>query len=187
MASTEISSSRFTQLDPTTIFGLKSPDFVDRDELAIIVRPLSSPRAAKRVRVIAGLAEWQKNKAIRYIDENVEKNIKVEDIASLVKLSASRFSKAFKVSFGRAPYDYVLSRRIEAAKFMILCTEEPLSQVAHACGLSDQAHLSKVFKRLIGVTPLKYRRAGTRARSALSAHATIWMRLAESHEASVKA
>jgi AraC family transcriptional regulator len=109
-------------------------------------------------RKVAGLSDWQKNKIARYIDENIDGCLRVEDLGSQVRLSASRFSKGFKESFGRSPYDYVLLRRVEAAKYLIASTNEPLSQIAQACGLSDQAHLSKIFKRMVGVTPLRWRR-----------------------------
>jgi len=109
---------------------------------------------------VSGLAPWQINKITRYIAENIDTGLRVRDIANQVRLSVSRFSKGFKVSFGRSPYDYVLAQRVETAKWMITSTNEPLSQIAHACGLSDQAHLSKVFKRFVGTTPLKWRKTG---------------------------
>lgn len=134
-----------------------------------------------RGRTVAGLAEWQKNKIMRYIDDNVESCIRVQELGAQVRLSASRFSKGFKVSFGKSPYDYVLARRIEAAKYLITCTDEPLSQIAQACGLSDQAHLSKVFKRLVGVTPLNWRRRHASG-SAVPVASQPWSRLAQSSE-----
>jgi len=109
-------------------------------------------------KVTSGLSEWQRKKIVRYVDENIDTRLRVSDLSEQVRLSVSRFSKGFNVTFGRPPYDYVLSRRIEAAKYLIASTPEPLSQIAHACGLSDQAHLSKVFKRLVGTTPLKWRK-----------------------------
>ncbi len=113
---------------------------------------------AFKEKVTSGLSEWQRKKIVRYVDENVDTRLRVSDLSEQVRLSVSRFSKGFNVTFGRPPYDYVLSRRIEAAKYLIASTQEPLSQIAHACGLSDQAHLSKVFKRLVGTTPLKWRK-----------------------------
>lgn len=107
---------------------------------------------------VSGLADWQLKKIVRYVDQNIDKRLRVSDMGLQVRLSSSRFSKGFKVSVGLSPYDYVLHRRIEIAKQMIGLTREPLSQIATACGLSDQAHLSKVFKRLVGVTPLNWRR-----------------------------
>lgn len=119
----------------------------------------------KDARTTAGLSEWQRKKIIRFVDSNIHERLRVVDLSEQVRLSVSRFSKGFNVTFGRPPYDYVLSRRIEAAKYLIASTSEPLSQIAHACGLSDQAHLSKVFKRLAGTTPLKWRRTAKVTRS----------------------
>lgn len=167
----------FIGVDAGRILGSKATQFPGNFRAANNSITLTPSAESKRIRTVAGLADWQKNKSLRYIDDHIEECIRVEELAAQVKLSASRFSKAFKVSFGRSPYDYVLSRRIEAAKFLIVSTEEPLSQVAHACGLSDQAHLSKVFKRLVGVTPLRYRRSGLRTRVNSTAPAG-WARLA---------
>ncbi len=148
------------------------------------IAPTRTPSFA-RGRTVAGLAEWQKNKIARYIDDNVESCIRVQELGAQVRLSASRFSKGFKVSFGKSPYDYVLARRIDAAKFLITSTDEPLSQIAQACGLSDQAHLSKVFKRLVGMTPLNWRRRRAAGTTAAVPHS--WSRLAQSadHEAAI--
>jgi len=124
------------------------------------------PQVERRQRSTAGLSDWQTKKIARYIDAHIDAKLRIVDLSEQVRLSVSRFSKGFNVTFGRPPYDYVLSRRIEAAKYLIASTEEPLSQIAHACGLSDQAHLSKVFKRIVGTTPLKWRRNSTVGRAA---------------------
>lgn len=134
-----------------------------------------SPRSA-RGRPVAGLTEWQKAKIARYIDDHIDSRIRVVELGRQVRLSASRFSKGFKVSFGQSPYEYVLARRIDAAKFLMLMTEDSLSHIAQICGLSDQAHLSKIFKRIAGTTPLKWRRGDPSLRS-LSASCPRWTRL----------
>ncbi len=138
------------EIDIQTIEG-----WLDQQNLA--GRRASAATAVKG-KVTAGLSEWQRKKIVRYVDLNIDTKLRVSDLSEQVRLSVSRFSKGFNVTFGRPPYDYVLSRRIEAAKYLIASTQEPLSQIAHACGLSDQAHLSKVFKRLVGTTPLKWRK-----------------------------
>lgn len=106
----------------------------------------------------SGLSDWQVTKVARFIDENIDRRIRISDLGGLVRLSCSRFSKCFRISVGQSPYNYILSRRIEVAKRLLASTDEPLCQVALACGLCDQSHLSNVFKRLVGVTPLTWRR-----------------------------
>jgi len=123
-----------------------------------VVKRQNPPDTETKEKVTSGLTEWQRKKIIRFVDENIGTRLRVIDLSEHVRLSASRFSKGFRVTFGRPPYDYVLSRRMEATKYLIASRDEPLSQIAHACGLSDQAHLSKVFKRLVGTTPLRWRK-----------------------------
>lgn len=136
--------------------------------------------AAERVatNTVSGLADWQLKKIARYIDQNIDQRLRVSDMGMQVRLSTSRFSKGFKVSVGLSPYDYVLHRRIAFAKQLIGSTLEPLSQIATACGLSDQAHLSKVFKRLVGVTPLNWRRISQARSSSSALHAANATRVA---------
>lgn len=104
-----------------------------------------------------GLSEWQKKKIVRYIDQNIRTSLRIVDLGALVHLSASHFSRKFKVSFGKSPYAYVLSRRVALAMALIQKTDEPLSQIASACGMCDQAHLCKSFRRAAGMTPQEWR------------------------------
>ncbi len=127
-------------------------------------------------KAVSGLTEWQKSKIARYIDDNIDTCIRVGELGQQVGLSASRFSKGFKVSFGKSPYEYVLSRRIDAAMYLMTSTGDPLSHIAQICGLSDQAHLSKIFKRVVGMTPLKWRREPDPLRST-AAPCPRWTRL----------
>jgi transcriptional regulator GlxA family with amidase domain len=114
-------------------------------------------RAPERSRS-KGLADWQVKKVIRHIDQNIRMNLKIVDLGALVHLSASHFSRSFKVSFGEPPYAYVLSRRVAVAMDLIHRTDEPLSQIASECGMCDQAHMCKSFRRLAGMTPQEWRR-----------------------------
>src|SRR5262245_11423786 len=105
-----------------------------------------------------GFAAWQKRRVEAYLGEHLEQSIRIKALARLVSLSASHFCRAFKQSFGRTPHAYLISLRVERAKQMMLSTSEPLSQIALACGLADQAHLSKIFRRCVGQTPSVWRR-----------------------------
>jgi len=114
-----------------------------------------------------GLAPWQKRKVKNHIGSGLEGPLPVEELAKLVSLSPSYFCRAFKDSFGEPPHAYVIKMRVERARTLMLTTCESLSQIALACGLVDQAHLCRCFRRVTGTTPAVWRRS--RATGALRA------------------
>ena len=105
-----------------------------------------------------GLAPWQKRKVQAYVEDRLEGPILVADLAKVVSLSISYFSRSFKQSFGEAPHTYIIKTRIERARTLMMTTRESLSQIALACGLLDQAHLCKCFRQVTGTTPGAWRR-----------------------------
>lgn len=107
---------------------------------------------------MGGLAPWQARRISRYIDAHIEHSISIETLAGIAALSGSYLCRAFKVTFGEPPHVHVMRRRVERAKAMMLETREPLSQIAAACGFSDQAHLCRLFRRAEGASPSRWRR-----------------------------
>jgi AraC-like DNA-binding protein len=106
----------------------------------------------------AQLAPWQKRKIESYIKLRLEGRLLVEDLAQLISLSTSYFSRAFKASFGETPRAYIINARIERARTLMLTTSESLSHIALACGLVDQAHLCRRFRQATGRSPGAWRR-----------------------------
>jgi len=105
-----------------------------------------------------GLAPWQKRKVDRYLRDHLTRTLHVEEIANQVSLSVSYFCRAFKDSFGTTPHTHLIRLRLELAQRLMLTTEDPLSHIALACGMADQAHLSKLFRRNVGESPCAWRR-----------------------------
>jgi AraC family transcriptional regulator len=106
-----------------------------------------------------GLLVWQLNGVVDYIETHLSDKISAGDLADLVSLSKGQLSRAFKISVGVPPFRYIVRRRLELACTMMRTTREPLSQVAIACGLCDQAHFSRLFRNVIGMSPSAWRRA----------------------------
>jgi AraC family transcriptional regulator len=112
------------------------------------------PMAARR----GGLAQWQLRRAVAHVDANLTSTIRVSDLAEITRLSKSHFSRAFKVSVGESVHAYIIRRRIERSQELMLTTAEPLCQIGVACGLYDQGHFSRLFRRVVGASPSAWRR-----------------------------
>jgi len=106
----------------------------------------------------SGLAPWQIRKVREHVEQALSGVVRVSGLAEIARLSTSHFTRAFKASFGTAPGTYVSSRRIERAKALMLETRGSLCQISLDCGFTDQAHLSRVFRRFAGETPSRWRR-----------------------------
>ena len=109
-----------------------------------------------------GLARWQARKAITYIDSHLESRLDVRILAKLVSFSKSHFSRAFKQSLGLPPMTYVKMRRLERAKALMTSTNQQLTEIALICGFADQSHLNRSFRRVIGVSPGRWRRSNVK-------------------------
>jgi AraC family transcriptional regulator len=152
-------------------FSAKAIEILDDVRRAMERNPESAHAAALRLVTLltpstqgasagarGGLAPWQKRKVDRYLAENLGQTMYVEGLASHVSLSVSHFCRAFKESFGTTPHMHIIRLRLELAQRLMMTTEEPLSQIALACGMADQAHLSKLFRRGVGESPGAWRR-----------------------------
>jgi AraC-like DNA-binding protein len=124
------------------------------------IPPLASPlNAGTRQIPRGGLAAWQKRRLTAHIDTHLADRIRVEELAQLLDLSESHFSRAFRRAFGTSAHDYLTRRRIEMAQGLMLTSGETLCAIALRCGLSDQSHFTRLFRRIVGETPYAWRRA----------------------------
>ena len=142
---------------------------VDRKEShAYLLRALAllgshgrSAESTQSAPIRGGLAFWQMNRVIGYIDINLTSGIRSRDLARLIDLSESHFSRAFKSSVGVPPHSYITRRRIELAREMMCASDQALAQIAIVCGWSDQSHFCRVFRRVVGLSPDEWRRANS--------------------------
>ena len=107
----------------------------------------------------SNLAPWQERRAKAFIDANLGRNISVLDLAETCGLSASHFSRAFRISTGRPPHRWLLERRVEAAKVLLIAGDLPLADIAACCGFSDPSHFSRMFLKTVGLAPAAWRRS----------------------------
>jgi AraC family transcriptional regulator len=108
---------------------------------------------------VSALPKWRLTRVVDYIELHMSGPITVEALATAAGLSRAHFTAQFRVATGCRPHDFILLRRVEAAKRLLLGTTGELISIALAVGFQTQAHFSDVFKRLVGQSPGRWRRA----------------------------
>lgn len=88
-----------------------------------------------------------------YLEANCLRTIRLQELAELLDLSQSYFCSAFRASTGFTPHQWLMRARIERVKLMLNDSGSRLSEVANVAGFSDQAHMTRVFKQYVGLTP----------------------------------
>jgi AraC family transcriptional regulator len=135
----------------------------------LLTESLSNVLAVQLIRLAAGddrvaplprggLPRQKLRAAMEYIEENLDLELSLENLAAAVHLSPYHFARLFKVSTGLPPHQYVITRRVERAKQLIRDGDDlSLAQIAARAGFWDQGHFTRHFKRLVGVTPKHFR------------------------------
>lgn len=100
-----------------------------------------------------GLPQDKLKQAIDYIQAHLTQDVSVEAIADYLGISRYYFCRLFKQSTGFSPHQYVIRCRVERAKQLLLQRKKSIADIAIACGFTHQSHLTRHFKRLLGVTP----------------------------------
>jgi AraC family transcriptional regulator len=95
---------------------------------------------------------------VEYIEEHLNASPSLEQMAAVARLSVYHFARQFKAATGLPPHQYVILRRVERAKqFLQGGGDLSLAEVAICAGFCDQSQLCHHFKRLVGVTPGRFR------------------------------
>ena len=105
-----------------------------------------------------GLSTWQTRAAKEMISAHLDGNLPLQRVAELCGLSTSHFAHAFRRTVGVAPHRWLLRRRVERAIDILGGGRDSLSDIALACGFSDQSHFTRVFRRATGHSPGGWKR-----------------------------
>ena len=147
----------------TTTLAKKIRSHLTTDELSRhYVRSLSSILLIEMCREMAGTRQRRRRSPLsgnkfdmllRYVDANLDTDLSVDQLAGLVGASPDQLARAFKRHVGETPHNYVVHRRLDAAREMLLSDSATLAQIAYATGFSSQSHMTTAFKKVLGVTP----------------------------------
>jgi AraC family transcriptional regulator len=106
-----------------------------------------------------GLPRARLNRVIEFIEANLHREIGLSDLAEIAGMSAHYFSELFKQSVHLSPHQFVLRRRIDLARTLLHNPEMTVFEASVRSGFADHSHFTKVFRRVVGVTPTAYRAA----------------------------
>ena len=114
-------------------------------------QPIESGRISTQPRAV--------KQAVDFIHDNYAMDVSLSDIAAAAHLSPFHLSRIFKKATGVAPHQYLLQVRVNSARSLLTAGagERSLAEVAAAVGFADQSHLTRHFKRMLGVTPKQLR------------------------------
>jgi len=90
-----------------------------------------------------------------YIGENLDRNLSLQEMATLCGYSPYHFLRLFKASTGMTPHQYITHRRVERAKELIAKGLSP-AEIAAGTGFTDQSHFANTFRKYTGATPRQY-------------------------------
>ncbi len=95
-----------------------------------------------------------------YVKENYQTKLHVQDICNHFFISPRTFFNVFKNNTDKTFVEYLTKIRIEKAQELLLTTSETLTKIAENVGIGDYYYFNRVFKKMVGITPLKYRKQG---------------------------
>ena len=94
---------------------------------------------------------------LEYIYAHIKERITIEDLAAHTQLSTSYLSRLFKEEIGISVSDYIREKKVEKAQNLLKYCDFSLIEIANYLSFSSQSHFIQSFKKLVGMTPKKYR------------------------------
>lgn len=92
-----------------------------------------------------------------YLDKHMMDHISLKELGDLIQKSPSHTIRIFKKEFGLTPYEYLLTKKIETAKLLLLNTNLQINEIAIKLGFADEHYFSNYFKVRTGMSPMKFR------------------------------
>ncbi|KAA2236573.1 helix-turn-helix domain-containing protein [Salinarimonas soli] len=122
-----------------------------------LLQPTQEPQAPSRP-ARGGLSRWQHRRVCAHIDEHLAQEIRLAELAGLAGLSLFHFCRAFRTTAGVSPYRYIMIRRIERAKELLLDPALSVTEVGERVGYPDSSHFSTAFRKIASVSPSAFRK-----------------------------
>lgn len=127
-------------------------------ETALALRVAYGLRVERPAGPSQGLSRLQREQVATYVARELEQTFSTADLARACNISASSFTRAFRVTHGTTPRQWVIARRVQRAQVLLRDSSMNLLEVALACGFTEQSHFTRQFRKVVGVSPGAWRR-----------------------------
>jgi AraC family transcriptional regulator len=124
-----------------------------------------SVRKGEAAYATGGLGPTRERRVREYIEADMERDLSIQSLADVVGLSPQHFAVLFRESTGFTPHQYVNHRRIACAQELLKKADVPLSEISMQCGFSSQSQFITTFRKLVGMTPGRFRSSLTASQS----------------------
>lgn len=129
--------------------------------IALAIHLLAHYRGRAQARGTTGLAVPVLRRVTDYIEAHLDRDLSVVRLARVAGASTSHFKTLFRRSVGVPVHEYVIQRRVERARALLLRGDRPPMEVALDAGFSHQSHMARCMRRVLGVTPRSLVRSRT--------------------------
>ena len=134
--------------------------FVDLMLQELIIRLLQSKARSVIMQQDNGSGHERLRFIIRYIQENLGRNLSVDELSEQACMSKPHFFRCFKHTFGVSPVEFINQQRIEMAKELLLTTQKSLTEICYEAGFNNTSYFSRLFKRYEKMSPSRFRKKG---------------------------
>ncbi len=95
---------------------------------------------------------------LSYIENNLTKKIEISILAEIMELNTVYFSNLFSKTFGLAPKQYIIKKRLEKAQLLLANTDKKVKEIAFESGFDSEMYFSRLFRKKTDITPGEYRK-----------------------------
>jgi AraC family transcriptional regulator len=153
-------------LDPVERASERSSLFIDHLALAFFTHALGTygNTAVQDEATPGALSPWQLRRVLDFLSAHLSEDPTVAELARECGLSSGYFSRAFRCTTGVTPHQWLIGKRVERARQLLLGNGLGLADIALVCGFVDQSHFTRVFAKFEGDTPGRWRQRHRKSR-----------------------
>ena len=99
----------------------------------------------------------QIGRSLEFIGNHLDRDLSLDELASVANMSKFHFAKSFRQAMGIAPHQYLVKLRVEKARKLLALRTMSVEDVAHRVGYLDKGHFAAQFRKIVGISPNRYR------------------------------